>query len=264
MPRRLVVLLVAAALAGAGATAGVHAAHRGSARTPAPALQLGAARLPATPVSALHVGKIRLLDRRRLSMWATVLQAATVRSSPGHGAVIARLDTQTPEQTTNVVRVLRVKVAAHGTWSQINLASSSAERIGWVPRSALGALHLVDTRLDVDLTHLRLTLFANGRRVFSAPIGVGKAETPTPRGHFYVRDELTRYSSPFYGPLAFGTSAESRVLTDWPAGGYIGIHGTDEPSLVPGRISHGCIRLRNDDLLALARLLPIGTPITIH
>jgi hypothetical protein len=31
-----------------------------------------------------------------------------------------------------------------------------------------------------------------------------------------------------------GTSARSRVLTDWPAGGFIGIHGTDEPALIPG------------------------------
>jgi len=59
-------------------------------------------------------------------------------------------------------------------------------------------------------------------------------------------------------------NARSRVLTDWPAGGYIGIHGTDQPDLIPGRISHGCIRLRNKDLLRLNRLLPVGTPITIH
>jgi lipoprotein-anchoring transpeptidase ErfK/SrfK len=70
-------------------------------------------------------------------------------------------------------------------------------------------------------------------------------------------------TSPFYGPVAFGTSARSRVLTDWPAGGFIGIHGTDQPEQIPGRISHGCIRMRNTDILRLARLMPIGTPLTI-
>jgi lipoprotein-anchoring transpeptidase ErfK/SrfK len=92
---------------------------------------------------------------------------------------------------------------------------------------------------------------------------VGAQATPTPTGSFYIRDKLTRYRSPFYGPIAFGTSATSRVLTDWPAGGFIGIHGTNAPSLIPGRISHGCIRLRNGDLLRLARLLPVGTPVVI-
>ena len=81
---------------------------------------------------------------------------------------------------------------------------------------------------------------------------------------FYVRDMLTRYRSPFYGPLAFGTSARSSVLTDWPGGGFIGIHGTDTPELLPGRVSHGCIRLRNEDILKLGRLMPVGTPVTIR
>jgi lipoprotein-anchoring transpeptidase ErfK/SrfK len=75
---------------------------------------------------------------------------------------------------------------------------------------------------------------------------------------------LTRYRSPFYGPVAFGTSARSPTLTDWPGGGYIGIHGTDQPSLIPGAISHGCIRMRNADILRLAALMPVGTPITVR
>jgi lipoprotein-anchoring transpeptidase ErfK/SrfK len=54
------------------------------------------------------------------------------------------------------------------------------------------------------------------------------------------------------------------VLTDWPAGGFVGIHGTNRPELLPGRVSHGCIRMRNQDILRLARLLPVGTPLTIR
>jgi lipoprotein-anchoring transpeptidase ErfK/SrfK len=68
----------------------------------------------------------------------------------------------------------------------------------------------------------------------------------------------------FYGPVAFGTNARSPVLTDWPGGGFIGIHGTDEPQVIPGRISHGCIRLRNSDILKLARLMPVGTRVVVE
>jgi lipoprotein-anchoring transpeptidase ErfK/SrfK len=99
--------------------------------------------------------------------------------------------------------------------------------------------------------------------VFRAPVGVGTAAAPTPAGEFYVRNKLTRYSSAFYGPIAFGTSARSETLTDWPGGGFIGIHGTNEPERLPGQVSHGCIRLRNDDIRALARLMPVGTPVSI-
>ena len=36
----------------------------------------------------------------------------------------------------------------------------------------------------------------------------------------------------------------------------VGLHGTNEPGLIPGRPSHGCIRLRNRDILTLYRLAP--------
>ena len=64
--------------------------------------------------------------------------------------------------------------------------------------------------------------------------------------------------------MAFGTSARSSTATGWPAGGFVGIHGTDRPDLVPGRVSHGCIRMRNRDVVELAKRLPVGTPLTVH
>ena len=79
-----------------------------------------------------------------------------------------------------------------------------------------------------------------------------------------MREKLTDFGDPFYGPVAFGTSARSPILTDWPGGGVVGIHGTDLPELIPGRVSHGCIRLRNADVRRLGRLMPLGTPITIR
>lgn len=79
-----------------------------------------------------------------------------------------------------------------------------------------------------------------------------------------MRNELTKYSSPAYGPVAFGLSARSAVLTDWPAGGFVGIHGTNRPGILPGRVSHGCIRLRNTDILRLARILSPGDLVVIR
>ena len=147
---------------------------------------------------------------------------------------------------------------------KVRVPALPQNREGWVPRVALGGYALVHTRLVVDLERLQATLYSHGKRIYQAPIGIGKAGSPTPRGEFYVRNELSAYRSSFYGPVAFGTSARSNVLTDWPAGGFIGIHGTDRPDLVPGRVSHGCIRMRNDDILRLARIMPVGTPLTIR
>jgi lipoprotein-anchoring transpeptidase ErfK/SrfK len=66
------------------------------------------------------------------------------------------------------------------------------------------------------------------------------------------------------GPYAFGTSAFPKVLYHFRSEpGQIGIHGTDEHASVDQSVNHGCIRLRNRDIVRLAHLLPLGTPVTI-
>jgi lipoprotein-anchoring transpeptidase ErfK/SrfK len=118
--------------------------------------------------------------------------------------------------------------------------------------------------LIVDRARFRGTLFRDGIAVFSAPVGIRQPGSPTPSGDFYIRDVVTRYRSPAYGPIAFGTSPRSATFADWPADGYVGIHGTDQPGLIPDAISHGCIRMRNADILRLAARMPIGTPVTVQ
>jgi hypothetical protein len=220
--------------------------------------------LAAGPGPAFAPGRPQLLHSATgVSRWAPVARRVTAVRAPG-GARLATLSTSTPEGTTNLVLVLGSVWRGAVEWIHIRLPVLPNNTTGWVPRSALGGYHFVDTHLVVDLRRLRMTLLRAGRPVFSAPVGTGQPQYPTPRGEFYIRDELTGYASPFYGPVAFGTSARSAVLTEWPDGGFVGIHGTSEPGLIPGQVSHGCIRLRNRDILRLARLMPVGTPLTIR
>jgi lipoprotein-anchoring transpeptidase ErfK/SrfK len=200
------------------------------------------------------------------ALWASVRSRSAARADPSAGARrVGAVQSRTPEGTTTLVPVLkRVRDTRGRVWALVALPSLPNGLTGWVPRIALGGYGLARTRLVIDQRRLTATLYHGGRRVFRAPVGVGRSRWPTPDGRFIVRSRLTRYRSPFYGPVAFGTSARSRVLTDWPAGGFIGIHGTDRPDLVPGRVSHGCIRMRNADILRLARLMPVGTPVVIR
>jgi len=134
---------------------------------------------------------------------------------------------------------------------------------GWVPRNDFGPFKAVRTMLRVNRHTLRATLYEDGQRIWSSPIGVGKPSTPTPAGHFWIRSRLRGLrANPIYGPYAFGTGAYS-VLSDWPGGGVIGIHGTNQPQLIPGRPSHGCIRVPNAAITRLRKLMPIGTPVRI-
>jgi hypothetical protein len=223
--------------------------------------------LPEAPAPAFKVGKpIYLKNLRDIARYAPVTREVEVLAQPQAGArALVPLATTTDDGTTNIVLIIgRARHDAAGRiWVHVRMPILPNGVTGWVPRSALGPLFLVHTHLDINLERLRVTLLRDGKPIFSAPIGAGRPEYPTPRGQFYVRDKLTEYASPFYGPVAFGTSARSAVLTDWPDGGFIGIHGTNQPYLIPGRISHGCVRLRNADILRLAKLMPVGTPITI-
>jgi lipoprotein-anchoring transpeptidase ErfK/SrfK len=163
------------------------------------------------------------------------------------------------------VLVLARRVDRQGqVWVRVRLPVLPNNTTGWVPRDALGGYGVVRTHLVVELGRESATLLRDGVSIFRAPVGVGTARWPTPTGEFYIRNRLTSLDQATYGPLAFGTSARSSLLTDWPAGGFVGIHGTSRPDLLPGRVSHGCIRLRNEDILRLGRLMPVGTPLTIR
>ena len=205
----------------------------------------------------------RLSDEFRLSRYAHTNKLAKVRKAPrATASVVGRLRYQTEDELPEVYLVLRSAVGADGeTWLKIRLPARPNGQTGWVPREALSRLYAVRTHLRINRQTLKATLFRDGRIVWQSPVGVGKAGTPTPRGRFWIRERLKALGG-IYGPWAFGTSAYS-VLSDWPGGGVVGIHGTNQPELIPGRPSHGCVRVPNHKIRQLVRLMPIGTPVQI-
>lgn len=262
MRRRAVALLIACAASAGTVTLLLRepGPDRGNPELPVPSL-------PSAPAPAFSVpAPAPLHEPRPSARWAPVVGATAVRSGPSPSSRVAgELDARTPEGTANVVLVLGKRVDARGgLWIEVAMPGLPGHTRGWVPRPSLGPYHAVRTRLVVDLGRLSATLLLDGRSVFRSPIGVGATSSPTPRGDYYVRNRLTSFTNRFYGPLAFGTSARSPSVTDWPDGGFVGIHGTDRPDLLPGRVSHGCIRLRNEDIERLGRLMPVGTPISIR
>ena len=196
-----------------------------------------------------------------------MLEPVAVRSEPSPDAVVdAMLDPRTPEGTQNLVLVRERGVGTDdGLWIRIEGPGLPGEAEGWVPRTVARPVprrpHAPRRR---PRGGTRRRCCAGDRVLARFPVGVGTAESPTPRGEFYVRNRLTRYANEFYGPLAFGTSAARRISRTGRTAVSSGIHGTNQPELLPGRVSHGCIRLRNDDILRLGRLMPVGTPITIR
>jgi hypothetical protein len=225
----------------------------------------GAAKPPAA--SAAEPAEIVLSNGRTLSRWAYPQAAAVVRKTPSRAAkAVGRLHFLTEDDQAEVYMALsKTRIELTGvTWIKVALPQRPNGVSGWVAASALGVLHTVRGRLVIRRSKLRATLYNGaGHAIWTAPVGIGRPSLPTPAGHFYVREKLRAIGSPMYGPYALGTSAYAPTLTDWPGGGVVGIHGTNEPGLVPGRPSHGCMRLRNADITRLWRLISVGTPIAI-
>jgi hypothetical protein len=220
---------------------------------------------PSPQASEVPAGTVRLSNERTSTRWAHPVGVAPIRSAPRPQArVVAPTHLDTEDGFPEVYVALRSwQDPRGGTWIRIRIPMRPNGRTGWVRRSALGPLYRVRTLLIVDRPKLSATLYRRGLPVWRAPVGIGKASTPTPAGRFWIREKFrTADSDGLYGPVAFGSSDYS-VLSEWPGGGVIGIHGTNEPSLIPGRPSHGCIRLRNSAARQLWRRLPIGTPLLI-
>jgi len=150
-------------------------------------------------------------------------------------------------------------------WSfrvQVPVRPNGATR--WVRAHAV-RLFWVDTRIVIHVRAARLELVRGGRVVLRSRIAPGAPKTPTPTGRFYITERLIpRDPNGPWGPAALGTSAFSPVLKDWPRGGPIGIHGTNEPWAIGHAVSHGCIRLPNKLMKRLFDEVPAGTPVLIR
>jgi L,D-transpeptidase catalytic domain len=220
-----------------------------------------------SPSARAAPGGVVLSDGRTISQWAHANTATVVRQSASRRAhAVGQLHFLTEDGQAEVYMALReTHVAQTGvTWIEVSLPQRPNGVTGWVEASALGHLHVVRGRLVVSRSRLRATLYNQaGHVVWSARVGVGQVSLPTPTGHFYVREKLRAIDSPVFGPYAIGTSAYAPKLSEWPGGGIIGIHGTDQPQLIPGDPSHGCVRMRNGDITRLWQLIAIGTPIDI-
>jgi len=136
----------------------------------------------------------------------------------------------------------------------------------------------------INVAALRLFYFpkhkrGDPQRVYTYPIGIGKAGWNTPQG---VTKVVARVPNPTWRPsLALrrdhfkdtGVALPAVVPAGpdnplgqfefrlgWPT--YL-IHGTNKPYGVGLRSSHGCVRLYPEDIEKLFRMVPVGTPVRV-
>ncbi|MFL6030273.1 MAG: L,D-transpeptidase [Gaiellaceae bacterium] len=217
------------------------------------------------PQRTCTAGDFRRLGSTKIAYAAFVRSAATVSRRPG-GRPFARFGRLNVNRVPTIfsIRGVRVDRRCRPAEYLVQIPKRPNGITGWVSARHVGVAKL-RTRILVDLSEKRVTLYRSGERVLSATAAIGSPATPTPTGSFYVNQRLipTDPSGPF-GPGAVGISAFSDVLTGWTQGGPIAIHGTNAPWSIGEAVSNGCIRLPNAVLRRLFRQALNGTPVVIR
>ena len=158
-----------------------------------------------------------------------------------------------------------VTSAATNGWYKVLIPTRPNQGTAWVPAASV-ALTQTPMRVFISLADRTLRVENNGASVFDTTVAIGTDENPTPLGATYIT-ELIQNTNPggAYGPYAFGLALHSETLTEFAGGpGQVGVHGTNQPDLIGQAVSHGCVRLNNDDIQALVDLqLPLGVPVLI-
>ena len=195
---------------------------------------------------------------------ARVTTATHAFHEPGKRAFLT-LQISDPYGFPTTLSILdRYRGCGGATWYRVRLAHWPNGTTGWVPAAAVTTTRL-RVKIVVDVSSHKLTLYRGGRVVMSSPAAIGKPSTPTPLGTFFVTQRfVVDPPTGAYGPRALGISAFSNVLRNWKDGGPIGIHGTNESFSIGQPVSHGCVRLPNDQIVKLFAVTPLGTPVVIE
>ena len=153
-------------------------------------------------------------------------------------------------------------------WLHVRLAQRPDGSTAWIREKGV-ILSTTPYRIVVDLKTTHLMLYKFNHLVMDAPAGVGTATDPTPTGHFFVAffaPPPNNYDD--YGPFLMYTSAHSNAIADWEGSGdaIIAIHGPIFAEAQIGTtgsyVSHGCIRIFDNDLVRM-QAVPPGSPVDV-
>ncbi len=149
-------------------------------------------------------------------------------------------------------------------WVEVYLPMRPNGSSGWVKRTDV-TLAANPYRIEADLGSFNLTVYEKGNVIKEIPIAVAANNTPTPGGLYFIT-ELVKTPNPggVYGPYAYGLSGFSDVHQTFNGGpGQLGIHGTNQPQYIGQQVSNGCLRMANEDITELSKILPLGVPVEV-
>jgi len=180
------------------------------------------------------------------------------------------------QQQATILNVLGARAIANPHQSP---SSWLGEKLSWLPfgkSSTIRSSKPIDpstlssgTHLVIKLSDRRVYVYQNKSLKVSYAIAVGKAGWETPTGNYKVMnlEPSPVWEHPWTGEVILEGPENplgARWIGFWTDGvNSIGFHGTPDEKLVGQAVSHGCVRMRNKDIVALYEQVKLGTPVTV-
>lgn len=206
-----------------------------------------------TPLASVEiVGSGKILWRQ------VAVRVAPTRTAPVITTLTQFRDDYYPR---TVMALSATRKDGRPAWYRISIPGRPNGRSGWIP-AASAHIVPVDRWLVIYRESRRFAFYVDGKVVRKGPVAVGAPGMETPIGLFYVQAKFVPERYPVLGAFAFETSGYSK-LSDWPGGGVVGVHGTNTPQLIGQAVSHGCVRLLNEDVSFLRPRVGPGVPVKI-
>jgi hypothetical protein len=153
-----------------------------------------------------------------------------------------------------------------GTWLRIMMPERPNGLTAWVlagqVKRSTSPWHMV-----LDLSETRVSVYKDGHETWSAPVGIGKDDTRTPTGSYFVA-VIEKPGPPGYGQIVLDLNAHSEDIDSWKGAGdaIVAFHGPFGAEQLlragGGKVSNGCIRMLPEDQLKMDAIT-LGTPVDI-
>ena len=178
-----------------------------------------------------------------------------------------------------VLCYLAAGILAAGAWRDLVVAGEGQfhqqfqrlrlERYQAHLSQAPDTLATANLEIVIDLGQRRLVLLQNDQVLKDFPIAVGQADWQTPLGTFAVQS--MREDPSWQHPItkkSLPPGPDNPLGTRWigfleEGEFFIGIHGTNQVNLIGEAVSHGCVRMLNEDIQAVYEQVKIGTPVVV-
>jgi L,D-transpeptidase ErfK/SrfK len=153
-----------------------------------------------------------------------------------------------------LVVILSTAAVAQTVTQNVSQNNSNTTTVKRTPRQVL-----------VSISDRKLAVLENGKVIHTFPVSVGAAVSPSPTGEFQIVNRLDNPT--YYHPgTVIPAGSDSPIGPRWIGLNQkgFGIHGTNQPRSIGHAASHGCIRMRNRDIVQFFQMVSVGDTVSIR